>query len=151
MKEVGCRHSSVDSPAPSIRHPGFESHAHHLSINQFIELYNVKNTKINKIGWDWPIFKHNERVRERKTRRTKNHFVCLLKLNLFSFSTNAFRISKRFRQHLAFRKRIIARLGTDGLDQIFILMIKDSHIIHFVTTGQCRSSSGATTLGQKTN
>ena len=32
---------------PSCR-PGFESQAHHLHLHQFIELYNVKKTKINK-------------------------------------------------------------------------------------------------------
>ena len=28
--------------------PGFESQAHHLHFHQFIELYNVEKTKINK-------------------------------------------------------------------------------------------------------
>ena len=32
---------------PSCHH-GFESQAHHLSFHQFIELYNVEKTKINK-------------------------------------------------------------------------------------------------------
>ena len=45
----GCCHSTVDSSAPSICHPGFESQAHHLCFLQFIlELCHVEKTKINK-------------------------------------------------------------------------------------------------------
>ena len=43
----GCRHSLVDSTAPSIVLPRFESKEHHLCFHQFIELYNVEKTKIN--------------------------------------------------------------------------------------------------------
>ena len=48
-KKLGCRHSSVDSSAPSILPPRFESQAHHLRFYQFIfELCHVEKTKINK-------------------------------------------------------------------------------------------------------
>ena len=48
-KKLGCRHSSVDSSAPSILPPRFESQAHHLRFYQIIfELYHVEKTKISK-------------------------------------------------------------------------------------------------------
>ena len=50
MRSMGCRHSSVDLSVPSILPPGFESQAHHLHFRQFIELYNLEKTNINRKG-----------------------------------------------------------------------------------------------------
>ena len=54
---VGCRHSSVDSSAPSILPPRFESQAHHLSFYQFKLICHVEKTKINKQRPGLAIFK----------------------------------------------------------------------------------------------
>ena len=53
-----CRRSSVDSTAPSILPPGFDSHAHHLFFYHFIfAFWNVEKTKIAKKRPEMDIFK----------------------------------------------------------------------------------------------
>ena len=54
---MGCRHSSVDSSAPSILPPRFESQAHHLCFHQFKLICHVEKTKINKQRPGLAIFK----------------------------------------------------------------------------------------------
>ena len=51
IAQVGCRHSSVDSSAPSILMPGFKSQAHHLCYNQLqsnLSLHCEKNKNKQK-------------------------------------------------------------------------------------------------------
>ena len=45
---MGCRHSSVDSSAPSICHPGFESQANYLCFHHFFDLSSYCGKDENK-------------------------------------------------------------------------------------------------------
>ena len=59
LTNLGCRHSSVDSSAPSILLPGFKSQVHHLCffIYSICAIFVMwKERKKTKSGWVWHFF-----------------------------------------------------------------------------------------------
>ena len=84
-KCLGCRHSPVDSSAPSILAPWVQvpsTPSKLLSI--YIDLCHVEKTKITKRGRDWPIFKKNRLaclvVKHFKSPTFKPNCIIIIKL-----------------------------------------------------------------------